>query len=219
MEKKESYKHILPLFQQPGQAYFATWCLKDSIPPKALSRYTNKLMEIKSQINFRTKENNPEQKPDELIKTYNQIRKKYLKTYDDLLALNNHPTVNLNSSRLSKIIVEALTFWDGNRIENYAWCIMPNHVHWVFRIKDFDFEGNPVYLQDIMHSIKRQTANQINKATGQQGTLWQKESFDTTVRDDKHLMNVIDYTLNNPVAAKFVKDWHDWAGSWFAPGF
>jgi hypothetical protein len=31
------------------------------------------------------------------------------------------------------------------------------------------------YLQDIMHSVKRHTANQINKLTGEKGALWQKE--------------------------------------------
>src|SRR5665647_537075 len=50
MEKKESYHHILPHFQQPGQAYFITWCLKDAIPPKALQSYSQKLELLKYQI-------------------------------------------------------------------------------------------------------------------------------------------------------------------------
>jgi len=43
MNKRESYHHLLPHFQQPGQAYFVTWSLIDAIPPKALSIYTNQL--------------------------------------------------------------------------------------------------------------------------------------------------------------------------------
>ena len=50
MEKKEFYRHYLPHFQQPGQAYFVTWCLKDAVPPKALHTYTLKLEMLKSQI-------------------------------------------------------------------------------------------------------------------------------------------------------------------------
>ena len=50
MEKKEYYKHILPHFQQPGQAYFVTWILKDAIPTHALKRYTEKLSQLKTQI-------------------------------------------------------------------------------------------------------------------------------------------------------------------------
>jgi len=36
MEKKEFYRKHLPHFQQAGQVYFVTWCLKDAIPPKQL---------------------------------------------------------------------------------------------------------------------------------------------------------------------------------------
>jgi hypothetical protein len=50
MPKKESYRHILPHFQQPGQAYFITWNLKDAVPPKALKRYTSQLEILKSQL-------------------------------------------------------------------------------------------------------------------------------------------------------------------------
>lgn len=96
---------------------------------------------------------------------------------------------------------------------------MPNHVHWVFKVNETDSEGKPVYLQDIMQSVKRQTANEINKANGRKGKFWQKESFDTTIRDHKHLVNAINYTLNNPVVAGFVKDWRDWSGSWYAEGY
>lgn len=47
MTKKEHYRHLLPHFQQPGQAYFITWSLKDAIPKKTLERYTKKLEIIK----------------------------------------------------------------------------------------------------------------------------------------------------------------------------
>lgn len=108
MKKKEYYKHILPHFQHPGQAYFVTWILKDAIPPKALKRYTGKLELLKLQIDFlkgaelgaansdspilknadrnpRHPANHPEQQ--KLRLEYNLLRKKYIKAYDDLLAV------------------------------------------------------------------------------------------------------------------------------------
>jgi len=90
---------------------------------------------------------------------------------------------------------------------------MPNHVHWVLELLEKDKEGNPIYLQDILQSVKRHTANRINKAEGRTGNLWQKESFDTTIRDEKHMYYAIEYTLNNPVSAGLVKDRKDWPGS------
>lgn len=229
MEKKEYYKHLLPHFQQPGQVYFITWILKDAIPPHALKRYTEKLQLLKAEIesfdkgaevgNLRINRECNSRHPlsselEALLKEYNLLRKKYIKAYDDMLALQECGLVNLTKPELLQVISEALIFWEGKRIENIAFCVMSNHVHWVFRLKEADENGKPVYLQDIMHSVKRHTANQINKLTGEKGALWQKESFDTTIRDMEHEYNAVRYTLNNPVVAKLVQYWKAWSGSW-----
>ena len=50
MEKKEFHRRHLPHFQQPGQAYFVTWSLKDAVPAKALQSYTLQLKDISLQI-------------------------------------------------------------------------------------------------------------------------------------------------------------------------
>lgn len=73
--------------------------------------------------------------------------------------------------------------------------------------------GNPVYLQDILHSVKLFSAHRINKNEKRKGQLWNHESFETTIRNDRHFVNVVNYTLNNPVNAGLVKNWQDWPGS------
>ena len=211
MEKKEFYRHILPHFQQPGQAYFVTWNLKDAIPPKALVRYTQKLNLLKSQIlnlgaansdspKNRRDSSSPLEKyrdseiaaPFELLKKeYDSVRKKYIKAYDDLLDAARHPAIDLSQPENREIIGQTLQFWEGKKLKSKAYTIMPNHVHWVFELLYKDIEGNPVYLQDIMQSVKRHSANQINKAENRAGPLWQKESFDTTIRDEQHLYNAV----------------------------
>jgi len=135
------------------------------------------------------------------------------------MAQNTDRTIDLNQTDLAAIITAGLTFWQGTRIDNYAWCIMPNHVHWVFKTWEKDQDGNPVYLSDIMQSVKDYTARAINKAMGRHGYFWQKESFDITIRDDKHLHRAIEYTLNNPISARYVNDRNNWPGSWGAAGF
>lgn len=223
MEKKESYKHILPHFQQPGQAYFVTWCLKNAVPKKALKRYTNELKvlgdaisgcaDFQSPVLISAIENRATQ-IEKLRMQYYSLRKKYIKAFDDLLDAERYPAVDLSKTDNSKIIAEALHFWEGKKLLNHAFSIMPNHVHWVFQLLEKDIEGKPVYLQDILQSVKRHTANQINKIEERVGTLWQKESFDTTIRDEKHLYYAIEYTLNNPVLAGLVKEKNDWWGSY-----
>jgi REP element-mobilizing transposase RayT len=251
MQKKESYKHILPHFQLPGQAYFVTWCLKDAIPAQIVKKYSPKLNLLKLQIDSlrdrdqkfltsvkqRIKSNDPKQRLEtadprdrkfptsveqriqsadpvlkELQKEYYALRRIYFKAVDDFLDVQKKSKIDLIENENLKIISEALEFWQGRKLETYAFCIMTNHVHWVFKLFENDEEGNPVYLQDIMHSVKRTSANKVNKLENRIGPLWQKESYDTTIRDEKHLYNAIEYTLNNPVKAGLVKSCEDWPG-------
>jgi len=48
-----------------------------------------------------------------------------------------------------------------------------------------------------------------NKIENRKGSLWQKESFDVTIRNENHLYRTINYTLNNPVKAGLIKNWKD----------
>jgi REP element-mobilizing transposase RayT len=246
MPHKEHYRHTLPHFQQPRQAYFITWCLKDAVSSHAIKRYSQQFRILKSQlaaagaadsdpllISCRSEsatpnkptslKNNDLQDADwnphhpklkqKLQQEYYALRKKYLKAYNELLDAALTPKINLSKPEYTKIIIDSLNFWERKKLINQAFCIMPNHVHWVVQLLEKDHENHLVYLEDILYSIKRFTATQINKEENRSGTLWQKESFETTIRDDKHLLNAIEYTLNNPVNAGFVKDWKNWQGS------
>jgi putative transposase len=238
--KKEFYRHLLPHFQQPGQAYFITWSLKDAVPKKALKRYSDELEKLRMQIKSYgvagmpgpagitgaadsdplikkmsgSETAPPANAPPELKKQYYSLRKRYIKAYDELLDSERNPKINLSKPENLQPVKETLLFWNGKKLENYAFCIMPNHIHWVFCVLEKDEKGKPVYLQDIMNSVKRFSANQINKLETRKGAVWQTENFDTTIRDEKHLHYAIEYTLNNPVAAGLVKNREDWPGSW-----
>lgn len=213
MDKKESYRHMLPHFQQPGQAYFVTWSLIDAIPPKALNDYANQLKNFSSNLKI-SKENNADEKTIAALKMeYAAARQKYIKAFDDLLHLQTKSIIDLSKEDNTKSVLSALYFWDGKQLENYAICVMNNHLHWVFRLFDKNELGQPVYLQDILQSVKRFSANQINKNEGRTGTVWQKESWDTTIRDDKHLYRAVEYIINNPVKAGLVSNWEKWKGT------
>ncbi len=214
MKKKEYYKHRLPHFQQPGQAYFVTWSLSDAIPRKALMRYSKKLEQLKNQIIFQEKQHSTRQIINKLKSEYSSTKGKYLKAYNNLLHTKKMTSIDLMSPRIIEILKESFHFWEQQKLENFAYCIMPNHIHWVFGLYEKDQDNAPVYLQDILYSVKRFSANKINKHLKRRGTVWQKESFDTTIRDNNHLYYAIKYTLNNPVKARFVKDWKDWPGCW-----
>jgi len=213
MEKKEFYRHALPHFQQPGQAYFITWSLKDALPTKAMDCYEIKLNNLHSTIQILLHNRADNALLENTKKEYYLTRNKFMKAFDDLLHLQDKSIVNLSNKANRDILTQSLAFWEGKKIENYAYCVMSNHVHWVLRLYDIDESGNAVYLQDILQSVKRFSATEINKVEGLKGSLWQKESYDTTIRNDEHLYSAIDYTIKNPVKAGLVDNWYDWEGT------
>jgi putative transposase len=213
MEKKEYHRRHLPHFQQSGQAYFVTWCIKDAVPPKALDSYTYQLKQLRSEIEIAKNNKASDKIIGDLKIEYYRIRKKYMKAFDDLLHLQTKFIVDLSKEENTQVVTNSLRFWEDKRIENYAICVMSNHVHWVFKTFEKNENGEPVYLQDILQSVKRFSANQINKLENRTGILWHNESYDTTIRDDLHLHNAIEYTINNPVSARLVENWWEWKGT------
>lgn len=124
------------------------------------------------------------------------------------------PGINLSKSESTLAIADTIHYWHGKQIDNIAFCIMPNHVHWVMQLFHKNEQGEWVYLQDIMQSVKRFSANEVNKIENRKGSLWQKESFDVTIRNEHHLYRTINYTLNNPVKAGLASCWEEWMGCW-----
>jgi REP element-mobilizing transposase RayT len=104
------------------------------------------------------------------------------------------------SHRLAAIVGKALTHFDEQRYELFAWCVMPNHVHVVFR------RLPPHQLADIVKSWKSYTAHEINKLVGRRGKLWEDDYFDTTMRNERHFLAAVEYTVTNPLKIGLI-DW------------
>lgn len=213
MSRKEFHRRHLPHFQQSDQAYFVTWSLKDAIPPKALESYSSQIKQLKMDIDIETEKSNDLDKLNILKQQLVFVRRNFLKAYDDILHLQSKYSIDLSKPVNSKVVIDALCFWEDKRIRNYAICVMPNHIHWVFCVLKNDENSQPVYLQDILQSVKRYSANQLNALEGLKGSVWQSESYDTTIRNELHLHNAIEYTINNPVSAGLVRDWWSWGGT------
>jgi leucyl-tRNA synthetase len=95
--------------------------------------------------------------------------------------------------------LQALTHWDGERCQVFATVVMPDHVHWIVR----PYEEHT--LSDLVESVKRYSARQINAHRGEVGSMWEAERFDRIVRDIRWLAKFIFYVLRNPVVAGLVE--------------
>jgi leucyl-tRNA synthetase len=178
----------LPHWQQDDSYYFLTWCLADSLPAAKLKE----LLEKKSQW----QQANPEPLDAEREKEFHALFSGKIEEWLDA----GEGSCILKDSALRRIVDDALHHFDGESYALIASAVMPNHVHVVIRL----FTGEN--LSDVLHSWKSFTAKQINRATGNTGTVWQDESFDRIVRSSAHLETLISYVEENPLKAKLGED-------------
>ncbi len=89
------------------------------------------------------------------------------------------------------VVAGALRYFDADRYELLAYVVMDDHVHVLLS------PLGTIRLQDVLHSWKSFTANQLQRAFGRLGRVWQEEYFDRIVRDEAELLEKANYILNN----------------------
>ena len=99
-------------------------------------------------------------------------------------------------------IFNALNFLNGRKYELYAAVILNDHLHMIINPTDS--------LSKIMHSIKSFTAHEINKQLSRKGKIWQDESMDKVIRNEKEFIQKINYIVNNPIKAHLAQGYADY---------
>lgn len=95
---------------------------------------------------------------------------------------------------------------DGKTYRLQAWVVMPNHIHLVVDVWEAP-------LSRLLNLWKGRSAHAVNQLLARKGHFWEREYFDTLVRDAAHLSRAIRYTENNPVKAGLVRIPKDWPWS------
>jgi REP element-mobilizing transposase RayT len=135
-------------------------------------------------------------------------QRRFFGKWDAALDASNEPDW-LCQPEIAALVAGAMRHFDRQRYELLAFCIMPNHVHWIVTpLLKTETECYP--LASIMHSIKGYTAGRANRLLGRSGAFWQHESYDHFVRNTAELERIIAYVLHNPVKAGLVTDWQSW---------
>ena len=109
-----------------------------------------------------------------------------------------HGSCALRDDACRQIVEDALWHFVGERYHLYAYVVMPNHVHVLFQ----PIEGRTI--SRIVANWKSFTAHKINGLRGTDGTVWQKESFDTLIRSQRHFQTVISYIRKNDLMRAWV---------------
>jgi putative transposase len=96
------------------------------------------------------------------------------------------------------------------RLEIWAYCLMPNHVHLVVVGRDRSS------LARTIGNAHRQYAAHLNRAMNWTGHLWENRYFSTPL-DERHLWAAVRYVENNPVRARLVDRAENFSGSSAVP--
>jgi len=91
------------------------------------------------------------------------------------------------------IVADAIRYFKDKRYRLSIFVVMDDHVHLVLQtLPGFD-------LSRILLSLKTYTATRINRLRGVTGTLWQKDSHTTLLRNDEAIRTRREYIYNNPL--------------------
>jgi REP element-mobilizing transposase RayT len=116
---------------------------------------------------------------------------------------------HMANPRVADVVAATLQHFDAARYHLYAWCVMPNHVHALFRLLD-DYA-----LDSVLHSWKSYSAKKANRLLGRAGKFWQREYYDHMVRSDGAFYRIVKYIFQNPEKAG-LRDWR-WMGGKLKP--
>jgi len=92
----------------------------------------------------------------------------------------------------------------SNLTETMAFCIMPDHVHWLFLLKNDS-------LSRVVSRAKAMFSRSLKKK------LWQEGFYDHGIRSDESLKEIARYIVANPLRAKLVDsigEYPHWDATW-----
>jgi len=134
------------------------------------------------------------------------------------VTFSTHNRRLLNPAERDIVLRRVLHAHENGQYELYAACVMPDHIHLLFepQVKNTDSEGGSAFwlLSEILQPIKSSTAHRINKASGTDGTVWEKESFDRLIRSESDLQEKLEYICRNPWDAGVIAQGEDYPWLW-----
>ena len=109
-----------------------------------------------------------------------------------------------SDGRCAYILESQLRYFDGERYDLLAWCIMPNHVHVMLCCH------SEATLGQIVRTWKVQATVAINALLGSKGSIFAPDYFDRFMRSGRQTARAIAYVENNPVASGLCVNPLDW---------
>jgi len=156
---------------------------------------------------------------------------------DKTYHLYNHANADKNLFRSDDNYVFFLKRYSdflAGYFDTYAYCLMPNHFHFLIRVKPFqpiqnqDEDKNSMavlemaYRRKVTNAIKNwiiSYTNSYNKMFGFTGNLFVQKIRRILVDDDEYFRNLVSYIHLNPVLHGFTEHAENWKYSSYSAYF
>lgn len=133
----------------------------------------------------------------------------------------NHAVGNENLFRNDDNFVYFLKKYDeySNRVwETYAYCLMPNHFHFLIKIQSIEvLEQLPKFSDNVHEFVMQNLSNLLNAYAKAYNIRYQRKGalfLDSTkriaIKDDTYFTTLINYIHQNPVHHGFCQSTDEW---------
>ena len=108
------------------------------------------------------------------------------------------------------LVIELRQAHELGLVDSMAWVIMPDHVHWLFELKQRN-------LPDVIRRVKSRSTLTINRRRQSKERVWQPGYHDRAVRAQDDVCKMARYIIANPLRAGLVErvgDFSLWDATW-----
>lgn len=208
MSENDFFYRRLPHWHPSNATFFVTFRLAGSLPYQVIEqlRREQEAEEQRLARRYQAKALNEQRY---------RLSKRMFARYDDYLDCGEGPRW-LADPRVAEMVKREIHNLHPQTYHLVAYCIMPNHVHLLIDLQDIpDLQPlrpgqHYTALSHAMRLLKGRTGYLGRKMVGGSGAFWQHESYDHAVRDERELMRIVKYILDNPVKAGLVADWQEY---------
>jgi REP element-mobilizing transposase RayT len=208
MGESDFFRRRLPHWHPSNATFFVTFRLAGSLPYR-VSEQLRREQEAEEQRLARRYQ------AEALAKERYELSKKMFARYDAYLDRGTGPCW-LAERRVAEMVQREIHNLHPQIYHLIAYCIMPNHVHLLIDLQDIP-DPQPLRpgqhytpLSHAMRLLKGRTGYLGCQMVGGSGAFWQHESYDHVVRDERELMRIVKYILDNPVRAGLAANWQEY---------
>ncbi len=188
--ERAEYRRHLPHWIQSGCTYFVTFRLIDSLPQSQLREWREERQLWLRARGLQLPADLPKLSTGEQREYHRHFTRRWHEWLDA-----GYGDCLLREARFAEVVSNALLFFDGQRYALGDFGLMPNHVHLLITPLGGYAPGQ------LLQSVKRYSAREINKLRGETGSVWMTESFDHLVRSLEQLAHYRRYIRENPEKA------------------